>query len=555
MTKHSTDKDFLVNDRSEREKELEKALQEMTLQNEIISAISKLYIQIYTIDLRQGTYHEVADNGINISEERYHGTLQQMTEIGANMLAAPEYRNVTRDFLNFDTLADRLRGNRSISEEIKGFDGRWYTIIFIAKKWDDAGEVTHALYAIQDVSKQKERELEYQKQLVKKAEEADRANQAKTIFLRHMSHDIRTPLNGISGLIDLAENYAEDTERLRENRRRVKASIEYLNSLVDNVLDLSKLETENGVTLDCKPFDLVSLLTQQIIVIKTQAEELGLTFKGGKDLSKIHHRHLIGSAHHLNRILMNLAGNALKYNKQGGSICTYCQEISSDDHTAMFQFVCEDTGIGISKEFLDHIYEPFTQEGKETFNSFTGSGLGLSFVKNIVTLLNGTIECESTENVGTKFIVTIPFEIDHAPELTRSEMQNKLNLHGKHALLVDDNDLNLEIAKTLLELEGLEIETAVNGLEAYERFVESEPNHYDFIFMDIMMPIMNGLDATKKIRASVHPDAATIPIIAMTANAFQDDIESSLAAGMNAHLTKPLDLDKIRKTLQELLRK
>ena len=273
-------------------------------------------------------------------------------------------------------------------------------------------------------------------------------------------------------------------------------------------------------------------------------------------MSQIGHRYLVGSPVHLNRILMNLASNAIRYNRKGGSVTVYCTEISSDEKQAIYQFVCADTGMGMSEAFQARAFEPFSQEGKKSLSTYKGSGLGLSIVKKIVDQMHGTINMQSKENVGTKFILTIPFEIDHKGQ-TQADGHYEpvhVDVSGQKALLVEDNELNREIAKMVLEDEGLVVTMAENGKEAVDTFAESAPGTYQFIFMDIMMPVMDGLEATRRIRAMERPDAKTIPILAMTANAFQDDIQLSMDAGMNAHLTKPLDVEKIKQAIQEAAR-
>ena len=382
---------------------------------------------------------------------------------------------------------------------------------------------------------------------------AKKANSAKTDFLRHMSHDIRTPLNGIIGMINISERYYGDKERLYECKAKVMESMDYLQSLLNNVLDIGKVES-GTLQLVNKPFDLVAMLVKQISIIETNAKEYGIRFEGGVSMSTFHHRYVIGSEEYLNRLLMNLAGNAVKYNRSGGKVSLYFNEISSDDKTAVFEFVCSDTGLGMSEEFQKHAFESYAREGKETTNGYSGAGLGLSIVKDIVDMMNGTIKLESKENVGTTFTVTIPLEIDHNAEKEQQKKVEKPDLSGKSVLVVEDNELNLEIAKMLLEDEKMVVTTAENGEEAVDIVSQSVPGRFDFIFMDIMMPVMDGLEAARQIRTLNRKDTKEIPIIAMTANAFQDDIRDCIDAGMNAHIAKPIDSKKIEDTLQLVLK-
>ena len=382
---------------------------------------------------------------------------------------------------------------------------------------------------------------------------AKKANSAKTDFLRHMSHDIRTPLNGIIGMINISERYCGDKEKLYECKAKVMQSMDYLQSLLNNVLDIGKVES-GTLQLVNKPFDLVAMLVKQISIIETNAKEYGISFEGGASMSTFHHRYFIGSEEYLNRLLMNLAGNAVKYNRRGGKVILYFNKISSDDKTAVFEFVCSDTGLGMSKEFQKHAFESYAREGKETTNGYSGAGLGLSIVKDIVDRMNGTIKLESKENVGTTFTVTIPLEIDHNAEKKQQKKVEKPDLSGKSVLLVEDNELNLEIAKMMLEDEKMVVTTAENGEEAVDIVSRSVPGRFDFIFMDIMMPVMDGLEAARQIRTLNRKDTKEIPIIAMTANAFQDDIRECIDAGMNAHIAKPIDSKKIEDTLQLVLK-
>ena len=391
----------------------------------------------------------------------------------------------------------------------------------------------------------------------KKAKEAqkqaEKANSAKTDFLRHMSHDIRTPLNGIIGMINISERYCGDKEKLYECKAKVMQSMDYLQSLLNNVLDIGKVES-GTLQLVNKPFDLVAMLVKQISIVETNAKEYGIRFEGGVSMSTFHHRYVIGSEEYLNRLLMNLAGNAVKYNRSGGKVSLYFNEISSDDKTAVFEFVCSDTGLGMSEEFQKHAFESYAREGKETTNGYSGAGLGLSIVKDIVDMMNGTIKLESKENVGTTFTVTIPLEIDHNAEKEQQKKVEKPDLSGKSVLLVEDNELNQEIAKMLLEDEKMVVTTAENGKEAVDIVSQSVPGRFDFIFMDIMMPVMDGLEAARQIRTLNRKDTKEIPIIAMTANAFQDDIRDCIDTGMNAHIAKPIDSKKIEDTLQLVLK-
>ena len=534
------------------QKKIEEALQKEKSSNEVLLAISKIYYAIFRIDLENDTYEEIS------SDKKIHHLTGKsgIASTGMNELCrsfvVPEYQERILQFFDVHTLADRLKEEDTIAEEYLAQDGNWHTARFIVKRRNENGRVTQVLYVTRLVSDAKRREQNW----IAIAEEANKANQAKTDFLRHMSHDIRTPLNGILGMIEIADRYKDDQQKLYECRSKVLSSMEYLLSIVNNVLDIGKLES-GEIILEHKSFNLITLLMKMLTVIGMQANENGINFEGGKEMSVIRHRYLIGSPVHLNRILMNLASNAIKYNRRGGTVTLYCTEVSSDENTVVYEFICKDTGIGMSDAFQKLAFDPFTQEGKEAVTTYNGSGLGLSIVKKMVEKMNGTIQMESKENEGTTFVVTIPFEIDHRAqdEAEGKYVPTVVNLKGKRALLVEDNEINIEIAQLMLEDQGLAVDVVRNGKEAVDKYEYLPSGSYDFIFMDIMMPVMDGLEATRRIRAMDKADAKTIPILAMTANAFQDDIRQSKEAGMNAHLMKPLNEEKLRQAIQEVCQK
>ena len=536
---------------------LKKALDEATKRTEIISAIATLYITIIYANVKERTYELL--EGYDLVEKilGQKGKIDDVMESIPTAFAALEGREKYREFLDFDTLAERLRNTNSVSIEFMGVDGEWRLSRFIVKSRDAQGNVVDVLYVARDITEEKSRELMYQKQLKASMEDAQRANLSKTAFLRRMSHDIRTPLNGIVGMIHIAEKYDNDVVKLQECRQKVLQSTEYLQNLINNVLDISKLES-GSLVLEHKSFDLAELLSNNLTVVEMSAYENGVRFEGGLEASTIRHRYLIGSPVHLSRVLMNLSSNAIKYNHFHGTVNVHCEELSDDGNMAVFQFVCSDTGLGMSEEFQKHAFDAFAQEGKQSTTTFSGSGLGLAIAKDIVELMGGTIELESEENVGSKFTVTIPFEIDYLVENNDSQKDScsqGMDLSGKRLLLVEDNAINMEIAHAILEEEHLNITEAKNGKEALEIFQNSKLNEYDVIIMDVMMPVMDGLEATKAIRMLEREDAKKIPIIAMTANAFEEDRKACLDAGMDEHIGKPIDIPLLKRAIMKLLTK
>ena len=389
------------------------------------------------------------------------------------------------------------------------------------------------------------------KRLRKEKEHAVSANEIKGRFLSSISHDIRTPLNGIQGMLRIADAFPDNMKKQKECRDKIWIASNYLVSLVNNVLNMNRLENST-IELSEHPFNLIDLLMEVTAMTDIQIEAQGLHSVVDWKPGYIKHRYLIGSAEGISRILLNLNSNAIKYNKKDGTVFCRCKELRCDGETAWFEFITEDTGIGMDEEFLKHAFEPYARENHTSLNSINGVGLGLTIVKKTVALMGGTLQVESKLNVGTKYRIVIPFRLDPNPKIDTKTIE-RLTIKGTRALLVEDNDLNMEIAKFLLEQEDMQVDTARNGQEAVEMFKVSKEGEYDIILMDIMMPVMDGLEATRRIRSMERADAMVVPIIAMSANAFQEDIEKSLEAGLNAHLTKPLDGKKVTETMKKYL--
>ena len=400
---------------------------------------------------------------------------------------------------------------------------------------------------------EQKKDEKYKAELLIAAKKAEAANQAKTEFLQRMSHDIRTPLNGICGMLDVADHYADDMEKQTECREKVKEASNLLLELVNDVLDMSKLETDE-IVLEEVPFNLSKISKEVLVVIEQIAEEQNIRIEWEK--KEITHRDLIGSSEYVKRVMMNILSNAVKYNKANGSIYISCMEIPSEQPgMTTIEFVCRDTGIGMSDEFQKHIFEPFTQEHEGSRTKFTGTGLGMSITKKLVEKMGGTIAFESKEGVGTTFVIRVPFKID--PDADKREEQKDVSeksIKGLHILLAEDNELNMEIAEFVLQNEGVDVTKAWNGQEAVELFRNSESGEFDVILMDIMMPVMNGYEATKMIRSLDREDAKKIPIIAMTANAFTEDRIRAKEAGMDEHVAKPVDVELLIKVIYKLVK-
>ena len=401
---------------------------------------------------------------------------------------------------------------------------------------------------------QKQREEEYKKELEKSAKEAKKANIAKTEFLQRMSHDIRTPINGICGMINVADYYADNMEKQTECRAKIKEASHLLLELINEVLDMSKLESDE-VVLEEIPFNLNSISEEILGVIEHMAAEQNIRIIWEE--KEVTHWNLIGSPVHVKRILMNILSNAVKYNKENGYVYIGCREIPSKQ-TAMttLEFVCRDTGIGMAEAFQKRIFEPFAQEHAGSRTKFAGTGLGMPITKKLVVKMGGTISFESKEGTGTTFVIQIPFRIDtDMKDRTEAEEKTETSIHGLHVLLTEDNELNMEIAEFVLQNEGAVVTKAWNGQKAVDIFRKNRPGEFDVILMDIMMPVMNGYEAAKMIRSLDREDAKVIPIIAMTANAFTEDKMRAKEAGMDEHIAKPVDGKLLVKVINELVKR
>ena len=400
---------------------------------------------------------------------------------------------------------------------------------------------------------EQEKDEKYKAELLRTAKKAEAANEAKTEFLQRMSHDIRTPINGICGMINVADYYADNMEKQTECRAKIKEASHLLLELINEVLDMSKLESDE-VVLEEIPFNLNSIFEEILGVIEQVAAEQNIRILWEK--KEVTHWNLIGSPVHVKRILMNILSNAVKYNKENGYVYISCREIPSKQ-TAMttLEFVCRDTGIGMAEAFQKRIFEPFAQEHAGSRTKFAGTGLGMPITKKLVEKMGGTISFESKEGTGTTFVIRIPFQIDaDMKDRTETEEKTKTSIQGLHVLLTEDNELNMEIAEFVLQNEGAVVTKAWNGQKAVDIFRKNRPGEFDVILMDIMMPVMNGYEAAKMIRSLDREDAKVIPIIAMTANAFTEDKMRAKEAGMDEHIAKPVDGKLLVKAINELVK-
>ncbi len=398
---------------------------------------------------------------------------------------------------------------------------------------------------------EQEKDEKYKAELLIAAKKAEAANEAKTEFLQRMSHDIRTPINGICGMVNMADHYADDMEKQTEYRTKIKEASNLLLELANDVLDMSRLES-GEVVMEEIPFNLSSIFKEVLIVIKQIAAEQNIRIVWEK--KEIIHRELIGSPGHVKRVMMNILSNAVKYNRANGYIYLSCREIPSEQtEMPTMEFVCRDTGIGMTEEFQKYVFEPFAQEHTGSCTKFAGTGLGMAISKKLVEKMGGTINLESEKGVGTTFVIRVPFRIntDRSGKV-EIEKKSEVSIRGLHILLAEDNELNMEISEFVLRNEGADVTKAWNGQEAVERFRKSRVGEFNVILMDIMMPVKNGYEAARLIRSLDREDAKTIPIIAMTANAFTEDRIRAKEAGMDEHVAKPVDAELLIKVIHNL---
>lgn len=533
------------------QEKLEKALDDARNSNEIISAIAKLYQYIVRIDLRDGRYEEIRNcNGI--APFQSSGICTPQMHIECAQMAAEEYQEALISFLNLSTMADRMAQNETIATEYRMKNGDWHKLRFIENKRDADGRVTHVLCAIRSISdiKKREQELRYQ------VTEAKKENALKTRTLRNMSHDLRTPLNGIMGMIEIANQNPDDRELQQKCRDQMLQSSRYLLSLVDDVLAMSKLEAEETEIPDIA-FDLTELLGSVNREAQIKAEGKNVSYAVDWERADLPFICLLGNPVYAARLLTAITDNAVKFTEPGGSVRVWCEKKEIKGKQIVYEFGCEDNGIGMSEEFLPHAFEMFSQEKETSRTGYEGSGLGLTIARELALRLGGNIALTSQKGKGTTVRAELPFRISDREELAlcpESKEKENVSLEGRRALLVEDNELNMEIAQFMLESNGILTDEASDGEEAAAKFAASAPGDYDMIFMDIMMPKMNGWDAARTIRAMQREDAETVPIFAMSANCFAEDIVNSRIAGMNEHLTKPLNEKKLLEVIRKYLR-
>ncbi len=527
----------------------------------IIGSLSRIYTYTYYINIPERIYQKIADMDLKRENEKPIEKEKVVRLIA--MQVKEQYRETLLAFLDIDTLSERMRSTDSLSIEYEKEKGGWYRGSYISVERDDRGNLLTVMYVLQEISEEKKAQEQAQTALQEAYEAANRANHAKSDFLARMSHDIRTPMNAILGMTTIAETHIGDNERVTDCLKKVMASGRHLLTLINEVLDMSKIES-GKLKLTEEEFNIQELMDDMVLMMQPQvdAKKQKLVVSG----NNVEHEDVIGDSLHLQQVFVNILGNAVKYTPVGGKLCvTVTEKALHKPKIGCYEFVFEDNGIGMSKEFQEHIFEPFARE-VEVSNQIQGTGLGLSIVANIIQMMGGNIKVESEQGKGSRFIVTVYLKLqedrkisasvngDAADEGNPMEQIENGEFKGRRILLAEDNEINAEIAKEIFGRSGLSVECARDGKEALDMITAAEPGYYDMVFMDVQMPVMDGHEATRRIRASGRKDLKKIPIIAMTANAFAEDVQAALKAGMNQHLAKPLDIKQIMRALRKWLK-
>ena len=532
-------------------KETEESRNELLLEHEVISSISRGYVSIYSIDLVHDTFEEISRHAHSIHRPiRYGEHAQECLNARCRKIVSAEYLEEAMRFFYLATVSDRMGNSETIEFEYFATDGNWHSARFLEKKRDESGRVTDVLYVTRVISRQKQQEIEKERLRIA-YEVAEKANEAKTTFLLNMSHDIRTPMNAILGYSQLMRGQLTDPKMIHY-QEMIEKSGNLLLSILNNVLDMARIES-GKMELDedyCKAGEIVTGVCN---VFEMEARKKNLTIE---HIVKVEHSDIICDSTKMQEVLTNLISNAVKYTPPGGKIRIETQELPDEkDGYIRIQTIVEDNGIGMSEEFLPHLFDSFSRERDTTNAKVAGTGLGMSIVKSLVDLMKGDIEVESELGKGSKFIVTIPHKIantDYYEKKAARESHGEEAFEGRHILLAEDNELNAEVATAILEEMGFTVDHAADGVLCVDKLEKMPAGTYDLILMDIQMPNMDGYKATQVIRRLPDPKKAGIPIVAMTANAFAEDRKLALEKGMNGHIAKPIDVAKIKETFRDV---
>ena len=520
-----------------------------------VEALSAGYSYICLINLETGDVELIKGNNIPGLNGRYTQIDHNILLEQVNRLITEPFRQSSVEFYDSTTIAKRLEGKNSLFHTCERTDGTWILSMIVPQKYDENGRVVSVLLANRDFTEEKKRELEQEEALRQEKIKAEKANEAKSIFLFNMSHDIRTPMNAIIGMTSLIRHDAGNKDKVIEYADKIAISSQHLLGIINDVLDMSKIEAGKTV-FKYSDFSILDAIEELNTIFHSQANEKNQSFIITKENLK--HEWVNGDKVHLMQIFSNLLSNAIKYTQEGGIIQFIAEESETNSSTyGKYHFIVSDNGMGMSADFKETIFDAFTRAESSVTNKIQGTGLGMAITKNLVESMGGTIEVESEPNRGSSFEVILNLKIvenrvvSSTEQIEMHETDSDI-LDGMRILCAEDNELNAEILMELLKLEGAECTICENGKRILEAFEQSVPGEYDMILMDVQMPVMNGYEATEAIRRSSHEQAKTIPIIAMTANAFSEDMQHSLAAGMNAHISKPVDMKLLKKTIRNI---
>ena len=522
---------------------------------QIINALGHAYSFILLIDIKKNTLEVVKSADVAGPNYRKKNLTNELQKEYIDSMIAPSFQKSYLEFTDMDTMESRLKEHDSLSCISQTKKGAWIRSMIVPQKYDEKGNLSTVLLAISDVTEEKEHELEQDKIIRKALVSAEHANRAKTAFLNNMSHDIRTPMNAIIGFTSLAAEHLDDREIIRDYLGKISTSGKHLLSLINDVLDMSRIES-GSAKIEKTNIHLSDILEdlKTIILESVHAKQQKLLIK----MQDVVHEDIITDKLRLTQVLLNIISNAVKFTPIGGTIQILVEEkVSQKVGYAVYSFYIKDNGIGMSKEFQEHVFDSFARERTVTESGITGTGLGMAITKNIVDLMGGTIHLTSKQGEGSEFIVTLECELanktvqDKQSSCPKAEKKH-LDYSGKKVLLVEDNELNREIATEILKSLGLKVDCAADGMEAVEIMSSEAGNQYDLIFMDIQMPKMDGYTATREIRTLKDTKKANVPIIAMTANAFDEDRKKAIKAGMNGHIAKPIDVNVILQNLDRI---
>ena len=548
---------FLKEQLEQKNKTVETFLSMSGEQREILLTLNKLFLDTYYVDFSTDACHFVAANCEEKFTDCLDGSYDQILkdyvancvfEEDREMVASLGSREYARTQLSADNPSYAFTYRRLL-----GNSYRWYRMYMILSSSLSDGSIGNIIVAFMDVNEERT--------ALKDAYDAAlKASHAKSEFLSAMSHDIRTPMNGIIGMTAIATAHLDEPVKVADCLRKIELASYHMRDMVNHVLDMSKLESGKIILMETQ-LELSEIIQSVITMIQPEARKRNQTLS--TSIHDVQHKHLVGDAMRINQILVNIAENAVKFTGTGGTIQLEVTEFpASNPDYANLRFIIRDNGIGMSKEFQSHLFETFTQESDWARTEANGSGLGLAITHNLIMLMGGTVEVQSTLGKGSTFLIHLPLKIarhngekitDETLPLTAvKNLSDEVLFSGRRFLLVDDNELNREIMQELLEEQNAAVDIAENGQVALNCFLNHEPGYYDAILMDIRMPVMNGHEAAHAIRSSERRDALCIPIIAISADAFSEDMHKSLCAGMNAHLAKPIDFDALKRELGRL---